>query len=138
MSSLDDSLKIIINELKAQKDALILKQNKLIDAENDLRVEIMNANRILNDKKKEQQIVSDETLIKRQKTRVEELQKEFEEKNNEFRIYGPEEEKKLQKVSELEPKVMNLKKAIKDVEPAIKEIWDLLENDNFDIFVGHK
>ena len=138
MSSLDDSLKIIINELKAQKDALILKQNKLIDAENDLRVEIMNANRILNDKKKEQQIVSDETLIKRQKTRVEELQKELEEKNNEFRIYGPEAEKKLQKVSELEPKVMNLKKAIKDVEPAIKEIWDLLENDNFDIFVGHK
>lgn len=72
------------------------------------------------------------------KKHYEALQKEFEEKNNELNIYGPEAEKKLKIVSELEPKIKALKKAIDDVEPAIKEIWSLLDNDNFDVFVGHK
>ena len=101
MSSLDDSLKTIINELKAQKDALVQKQNKLIDAENDLRVEIMNANRILNEKKKEQQIISDETLIKRQKARIEELKKEI-------RTRQTEEDKYKQSLSDLIKKVTNI------------------------------
>ena len=114
MSSLDDFLKIIINELKAQKDALIQKQNKLIDAENDLRVEIMNANRILNDKKKEQQIVSDETLIKRQKTRVEELKKEIITRQSE-------EEKYKKSLSDLRKKVTNINNILSNTMHDYKE-----------------
>ena len=52
-------------------------------------------------------------------------------------MYGSGAEKTLQKVAELEPKVVAIKKAIDDVEPAIKQMWDLLDNDNFDYFVGH-
>lgn len=101
MSILDDSLRNIINEIKSQKDALIQKQNKLIDAENDLRVEIMNANKLLNEKKKEQQVITDETLIKRQKARNEELKKEI---SN----YQSEEEKYKQTLSDLRKKVTNI------------------------------
>ena len=101
MSSLDDSLKNIINELKSQKEALVQKQNKLIDAENDLRVEIMNANRVLSEKKKEQQVITDEILIKRQKIRNEELKKEI-------ILRQSEEEKFKQNLSDLRKKVTNI------------------------------
>lgn len=101
MSSLDDSLKNIINELKAQKDALNQKQNKLIDAENDLRVEIRNAAKILEDKKNEQQVISDSTLIKQQKVRNEELKKEI---SN----LQAQEEKYKQNLSDLRKKVTNI------------------------------
>ncbi len=114
MSSLDDSLKTIINELKAQKDALVQKQNKLIDAENDLRVEIMNANRILNEKKKEQQIISDETLIKRQKARIEELKKEI-------RTRQTEEDKYKQNLSDLRKKVININNILSNTMQDYKE-----------------
>ena len=114
MSSLDDSLKTIINELKAQKDALVQKQNKLIDAENDLRVEIMNANRILNEKKKEQQIISDETLIKRQKARIEELKKEI-------RTRQSEEDKYKQSLSDLRKKVTNINNILSNTMQDYKE-----------------
>ena len=101
MSSLDDSLKNIINELKAQKDALNQKQNKLIDAENDFRVEIRNAAKILEDKKNEQQVISDSTLIKQQKVRNEELKKEISNLQTE-------EEKYKQNLSDLRKKVTNI------------------------------
>ncbi|MBR4569806.1 MAG: hypothetical protein IKO19_03980 [Candidatus Riflebacteria bacterium] len=101
MSSLDDSLKNIINELKAQKDALNQKHNKLIDAENDLRVEIRNAAKILEDKKNEQQVISDSTLIKQQKVRNEELKKEISNLQTE-------EEKYKQNLSDLRKKVTNI------------------------------
>lgn len=120
MSSLDDSLKTIINELKAQKDALVQKQNKLIDAENDLRVEIMNANRILNEKKKEQQIISDETLIKRQKARIEELKKEI-------RTRQSEEDKYKQSLSDLRKKVTNINNILSNTMQDYKEKKAALE-----------
>ena len=120
MSSLDDSLKTIINELKAQKDALVQKQNKLIDAENDLRVEIMNANRILNEKKKEQQIISDETLIKRQKARIEELKKEI-------RTRQTEEDKYKQSLSDLRKKVTNINNILSNTMQDYKEKKAALE-----------
>ena len=101
MSSLDDSLKNIINELKAQKDAIIQKQNKYVDAENDLRVEILNATKALNDKKREQQVISDQTLIKQQRVRNEELKKEI---SN----LQAQEEKYKQNLSDLRKKVTNI------------------------------
>ena len=90
----------------------------------------------LNEEKTRRDKVSNDYF--EEKESFENLQKEFDDKNTEFKIYGPEADKNLKLVSELEPKIRDLKKAIKDVEPAIKEIWDLLEKDNFDIFVGHK
>ena len=101
MSSLDDSLKNIINELKAQKDAIIQKQNKYVDAENDLRVEILNASKTLENKKHEQQVISDQTLIKQQRVRNEELKKEI------VNLQA-QEEKYKQNLSDLRKKVTNI------------------------------
>lgn len=101
MSSLDDSLKNIINELKAQKDAIIQKQNKYVDAENDLRVEILNASKTLENKKNEQQVISDQILIKQQRVRNEELKKEI------VNLQA-QEEKYKQNLSDLRKKVTNI------------------------------
>ena len=97
MSSLDDSLKNIINELKAQKDAIIQKQNKYVDAENDLRVEILNASKTLENKKNEQQVISDQILIKQQRVR-----------NEEIVNLQAQEEKYKQNLSDLRKKVTNI------------------------------
>ena len=120
MSSLDDSLKNIINELKSQKEALIQKQNKFIDTENDLRVEIMNANRVLNEKKNEQQVINDETLIKRQKIRNEELKKEISNRQ-------AEEEKYKQNLADLRKKVTNINNILSNTMQDYKEKKAALE-----------
>ena len=101
MSNIDDSLKIIINDLKKKKADIIAKQNKLIDAENDLKVEISNANRILNDKKKEQQVISYDVLIKRQIMRNENLKEELK------KLQAVEEKNKIS-LSDLRKKVNNI------------------------------
>ena len=113
---------------KAQQE----NNSRYIEAIESMNVQISN----LNEEKKRRDRIANEFY--EEQANIEELQKEYEDKNAEFKIYGPEAEKKIQKVAELEPKIRDLKKAVNDVEPAIKEIWDLLENDNFDIFVGHK
>ena len=101
MSSLDDSLKNIINELKMQRDALVQKHNKLVDTENELRVDIINATKTLEEKKKEQQVISDQTLIKRHKARNEELKKEI----SNLQAQG---EKYKKNLSDLRKKVTNI------------------------------
>ena len=118
----------LIAASEAQKEY----NSRYIEAIERIKVQISNLNgeKIRRDKLVDQ--------FYEEKASFEELQKEYDNKNNELKLFGPEADKKLQIVSELEPKVRNLKKAISDVEPAIKEIWDLLENDNFDVFVGHK
>lgn len=113
---------------KAQQE----NNSRYVEAIERINAQIAN----LNEEKMRRDKVSNEYF--EEKESFENLQKEFEHKNNELKIYGPEAEKKLKIVSVLEPKVRDLKKAINDVEPAIKEIWDLLEKDNFDIFVCHK
>lgn len=114
--------------LKTQQE----NNSRYVEAIERINLQISN----LNEEKSRRDKVSNDYF--EEKESFENLQKEFDDKNTEFKIYGPEADKNLKLVSELEPKISDLKKAIKDVEPAIKEIWDLLEKDNFDIFVGHK
>lgn len=100
--AIDDSLKELINELKQKKENLIQKQNQLLDEENDLRTKISTVNKILNDnRKKEQQPVADDILIRNQKNKNDSLKLEF----NKLKA---EEEKLKRNTSDLRKKVTNI------------------------------
>lgn len=118
----------ILSSIKLQQDNNLRYE----EAINNINTQVANLN---NEKLRRDNIINE---FYDKKSYYEKLNRDYEEKSKNLELYGLEAEKALQKYSELEPKVKNIKMAIDNVEPAIQQIWNLLENDSFDNSVGHK
>ena len=132
MEEIDEALKDIIKGLKAKKESLTKKRNVYIDSTNDLNVKIANANRLLEESiRKEQEQVSDETLIRKQKSQNEDLNQEL------WKLKSQEENLK-QNLLGLRKKVNNMNTILANSSNYYKEKKDSLEKLQNDIPLLHQ